>query len=107
MNRPSWITCKLSCQKPLSSALRSCAVKKTTHPLASKESALRQLTGLLKIEPAATMAIGDEQNDLGMIKAAGIGVAMGNAVSQLRAIADQVTADNNHNGVGEAILKWR
>ena len=78
-----------------------------THPLASKESALRQLTGLLKIEPAATMAIGDEQNDLGMIKAAGIGVAMGNAVSQLRAIADQVTADNNHNGVGEAILKWR
>lgn len=78
-----------------------------THPLASKESALRQLAGLLKIEPAATMAIGDEQNDLGMIKAAGIGVAMGNAVSQLRAIADQVTADNNHNGVGEAILKWR
>ena len=74
-----------------------------THPLASKESALRQL----KIEPTATMAIGDEQNDLGMIKAAGIGVAMGNAVPQLRAIADQVTADNNHNGVGEAILKWR
>lgn len=53
------------------------------------------------------MAIGDEQNDLGMIKTAGIGVAMGNAVPQLRAIADQVTADNNHNGVGEAILKWR
>ena len=78
-----------------------------THPLASKESALRQLAGLLKIEPTATMAIGDEQNDLGMIKAAGIGVAMGNAVPQLRAIADQVTADNNHNGVGEAILKWR
>ena len=52
------------------------------------------------------MAICDEQNDLGMIKAAGIGVAMGNAVPQLRAIADQVTADNNHNGVGEAILKW-
>lgn len=78
-----------------------------THPLASKESALRQLVGLLKIEPTATMAIGDEQNDLGMVKAAGIGVAMGNAVPQLRAIADQVTADNNHNGVGEAILKWR
>nr|MCG4641937.1 HAD hydrolase family protein [Bifidobacterium bifidum] len=78
-----------------------------THPLASKESALRQLAGLLKIEPTATMAIGDEHNDLGMIKTAGIGVAMGNAVSQLRAIADQVTADNNHNGVGEAILKWR
>ena len=78
-----------------------------THPLASKESALRQLAGLLKIEPVATMAIGDEQNDLGVIKAAGIGVAMGNAVPQLRAIADQVTADNNHNGVGEAILKWR
>ena len=77
-----------------------------THPLASKESALRQLVGLLKIEPTATMAIGDEQNDLGMVKAAGIGVAMGNAVPQLRAIADQVTADNNHNGVGEAILKW-
>ncbi|MDF9445382.1 HAD hydrolase family protein [Limosilactobacillus mucosae] len=32
---------------------------------------------------------------------------MGNAVPELQALADQITTDNNHNGVGEAIAKWQ
>ena len=76
-----------------------------THPLASKESALRQLTGLLKIEPTATMAIGDEQNDLGMIKTAGIGVAMGNAVPAVKRAATLVTDTVGNDGVAKALAK--
>lgn len=78
-----------------------------THPLASKEYALLQLARQLGIKQAETMAIGDEKNDLGMLKTAGRGIAMGNAVPELKAVADQVTADNNHDGVGAAIAKWQ
>lgn len=78
-----------------------------THPLASKEYALQQLAKRLGIKPAEVMAIGDEKNDLGMLKTAGMGIAMGNAVPELQALADQITTDNNHNGVGEAIAKWQ
>ncbi len=78
-----------------------------THPLASKEYALQQLAKRLGIKPAEVMAIGDEKNDLGMLKTAGMGIAIGNAVPELQALADQITTDNNHNGVGEAIAKWQ
>ena len=49
------------------------------------------------------MAIGDSGNDLTMIEAAGLGVAMGNATEDVRAAADVITADNNHDGVAQAI----
>ena len=49
------------------------------------------------------MCIGDEMNDLEMIQAAGIGVAMGNAADEVREKADYVTADNASCGVAGAI----
>ena len=52
------------------------------------------------------MACGDGWNDLPMIKFAGLGVAMGNAVPQVKAAADYVTADNDHDGVGLAVEKF-
>ena len=52
------------------------------------------------------MAIGDQENDLSMIEFAGVGVAMGNAVPQVTAKADHITADNNHDGVAEAIYQF-
>ena len=52
------------------------------------------------------MACGDGWNDLPMIRFAGLGVAMGNAVPQVKAAADYVTADNDHDGVGLAIEKF-
>ncbi|MBR4503334.1 MAG: HAD family hydrolase [Clostridia bacterium] len=51
------------------------------------------------------MCIGDEMNDLEMIRAAGIGVAMGNAPARVREMADRVTADNASGGVAWAIRK--
>ncbi len=51
------------------------------------------------------MAFGDAQNDIDMLKFAGCGVAMGNACEELKAIADEVTLDNNHDGIAAALEK--
>jgi len=49
------------------------------------------------------MAIGDGHNDISMLQYAGIGVAMGNAVPELKEIADYVTTSNDDNGVAKAL----
>lgn len=52
------------------------------------------------------MAVGDSLNDLPMINAAGIGVAMGNAQDAIKKKADWITTSNNEDGVAVAIRKW-
>ena len=52
------------------------------------------------------MAIGDSDNDLAMLRMAGLGVAMANAEPHIRAAADAVTADNAANGVADAIGRY-
>lgn len=69
----------------------------------SKGSALLHLARQLGIDPKATMAIGDSENDLSMIEAAGIGVAMGNAQEIVKAHADDITGTNAEDGVASAI----
>ena len=64
---------------------------------------LKRLAGFLKVPIEQTMAIGDTENDLAIIKAAGIGVAMGNATPELKAQADYVTLSNEESGVAAAI----
>jgi len=73
---------------------------------ANKGDALMALADYLHIDRAATMAFGDELNDLSMIEAAGLGVAMGNAAEALKAAADAVTADCNHDGEALAIEQY-
>ena len=51
------------------------------------------------------MAIGDAPNDLSMVRWAGVGVAIGNAVAAVKETAVLVVADHDHNGVAEAIQK--
>ena len=51
----------------------------------------------------SVMAIGDGENDLEMIKGAGIGVAMGNAVPAVKQAANFVVASNDDDGIAEAI----
>jgi Cof subfamily protein (haloacid dehalogenase superfamily) len=55
---------------------------------------------------AETMAIGDAWNDVPLISAAGVGVAMGSGPPELFAKADFVTGDVAHDGVAEAIEKY-
>lgn len=71
-----------------------------------KALSLQRLLSRLSLSPADMMALGDGYNDLSMIRLAGLGVAMENAVAEVRAEADFVTADNNHDGVAVAVEKF-
>ena len=72
-----------------------------------KGSALKSLASYLNVKMDETMAIGDAGNDMTMIQAAGIGVAMNNAFPEVKEIADYITEnDNNNSGVAEALNKF-
>lgn len=72
----------------------------------TKATGLLALADLLGIDHAATVAVGDADNDLDMLRAAGLGVAMGNANENARAAADVTVADNDHDGCAEAIERF-
>lgn len=72
---------------------------------ASKASGLKKLSDRLGILPEEIMAMGDANNDLEMIEFAGLGIAMGNANEQVKAIAQDITDTNENNGVAKAIEK--
>jgi 5-amino-6-(5-phospho-D-ribitylamino)uracil phosphatase len=50
-------------------------------------------------------AVGDDVNDIPMIREAGLGVAMGNAVEELKAVADRIAPCNNSDGL-VAVVRW-
>lgn len=75
------------------------------HPSASKGNAVKMLAEQLGIKQEETMTIGDNGNDLSMIEYAGCGVAMGNAIPEVKAAADFQTRSNNESGVAYAIRK--
>jgi hydroxymethylpyrimidine pyrophosphatase-like HAD family hydrolase len=66
---------------------------------ASKWAAILHLAQLWGIEPGAICAVGDDVNDIPMIKNAGLGVAMGHARLEVRGAADLVTGDHDQDGV--------
>ena len=70
---------------------------------ATKWSAVSRLMAGWGIEPARVAAIGDEINDESMIRGAGLGVAMGNAVPIVREHAARTTLPNTQDGVAHAI----
>lgn len=73
---------------------------------AQKGTALKRLVEHLELEPSEVMAIGDNENDLSMIKYAGLGVAMDNAIDVVKEHADVITLSNDEHGVAEAIKKY-
>lgn len=73
----------------------------------SKGEAVKMLCANLGVEIENAVAAGDAANDLSMIEAAGIGVAMANGTSQVKAVAQYVTAhDNNHDGIAEVVERF-
>ncbi|MFD1472931.1 Cof-type HAD-IIB family hydrolase [Companilactobacillus mishanensis] len=70
---------------------------------AQKGIALMEYAKSKGVKPEETMAIGDNLNDYSMIKAAGIGVAMANAVPEISEIADQHADTNVNDGVAKVI----
>lgn len=72
----------------------------------SKAGAVRFVSERLGIDPREIVAMGDNYNDIGMIEFAGLGVAMGNAPDDIKAVADDVTDTNNNDGVRKALEKY-
>ncbi len=70
---------------------------------ATKGAALQKLAAHLGIPAAQTMAFGDDLNDITMLQAAGIGVAMGNAEEAVKRSADRVTDSCGDSGVAHAM----
>ncbi|KAL4430812.1 hypothetical protein ABPG75_006068 [Micractinium tetrahymenae] len=68
-----------------------------------KWRAVEHLLEDLGVPASDLVAIGDGGNDLGLVSGAGVGVAMGNAVAEVKAAARLVVADNDSGGVAEAI----
>ena len=73
---------------------------------ATKERALEELCSDLSIDRSAVMAVGDSRNDLPMLRWAGVGVAMGNALHEVLAQAPYETASNGADGVARAIERF-
>lgn len=71
----------------------------------SKGRGLTALAGLLGMDVADVVAVGDSDNDTEALKVAGMPVAMGNASASARQLARMVVADNDHDGIVEAIDK--
>jgi len=69
----------------------------------SKGSLLIKLAELLNIDPKKTIAVGDYNNDISMIKAAKIGFAVENAVEEVKNVADYITVSNNNHAIAAII----
>lgn len=71
-----------------------------------KGKSILRLGKMLGIDAEEIIAIGDSYNDITMIQAAGLGVAMGNAVETVKEIANYITEDNEHDGVAAVVEKF-
>lgn len=72
----------------------------------NKCSGVKELAAMHGIDMKNVMTLGDYNNDMPMIRAAGLGVAMGNALEEVKACADYVTDTNENDGVAKAIEKF-
>ncbi len=72
-------------------------------PETSKAAALAALAARLGVPIAEIVAIGDHFNDVEMLEAAGLGIAMGNAPAEVQARADRVTGTCDEEGVAQAL----
>ncbi|MDP9110637.1 MAG: Cof-type HAD-IIB family hydrolase [Candidatus Eremiobacteraeota bacterium] len=73
---------------------------------ATKKNALARLCADMKIPSDHVLAVGDSRNDVPMLRWAGIGVAMGNALAEVKAAVPYVTASNSEDGVAVAIRRF-
>lgn len=71
----------------------------------NKAKAMEVAFGKLGISRDEMIAFGDAENDLSMLEYAGVGVAMANASEEVKAAADEVTLDNNHDGIAVSLAK--
>ncbi|MBM7853649.1 Cof subfamily protein (haloacid dehalogenase superfamily) [Desulfohalotomaculum tongense] len=76
-----------------------------SHPRATKGDALAMLAEHFGVQRHQVMAIGDGDNDVEMLRYAGMGVVVGNAREEIKALAGYVAPSNDEDGVAEALEK--
>ncbi|MDD4691161.1 MAG: Cof-type HAD-IIB family hydrolase [Eubacterium aggregans] len=76
------------------------------NPTANKGDGLKHLCGRLNISGDEVMAIGDSNNDIEMLKYAGLAVAMGNGGERVKQVSDYVTTTNDDGGVALALDRF-
>ncbi|HBV76964.1 MULTISPECIES: sugar-phosphatase [Vibrio] len=76
------------------------------HKTSDKGAGVQALAEHLGINASEVITMGDAGNDHHMLKYAGLGIAMGNATEETKAIADYITDTNNNSGVARAIEKF-
>lgn len=72
----------------------------------TKGDTLDVLLNHIGLDRSNLITFGDGMNDMSMIKSAGLGVAMGNARSEIKAVADYVTLSNDEDGIAHVIEKF-
>ena len=77
-----------------------------SHAEATKQHAVRKYSQILNISPKEIIGIGDGYNDFSLLIACGLRVAMGNAVSELKAIADYIAPPQNEDGIIDIIDRF-
>ncbi len=77
-----------------------------TSKKASKKTAFIKFCEMLDLYPDEVVVIGDNYNDLPILKEAGLKIAMGNAPAELKKIADYITHIQEENGVGHVLDKF-
>lgn len=87
------------------------AIGSSTHllevfnPNVNKWTMIAEYCRMNAIEPQRVASIGDGLNDVDMVRESGLGIAMGNASSEVRIVADRTTGDHDEDGVAMAIEK--
>ncbi|MDF4887090.1 HAD hydrolase family protein, partial [Vibrio parahaemolyticus] len=76
------------------------------NPASNKGIGVAAIAEYLGIKPEEVICMGDAENDHHMLKYAGLGIAMANAMEETKQIADYITASNDEHGVAKAIEKF-
>lgn len=71
----------------------------------TKEKAITEICHVCKFEPENIIAFGDDFVDIGMLKLCGIGIAMGNAIRDVKQIADVVIGTNDNDGIADYLIE--
>lgn len=71
----------------------------------NKGQGIRDICSVLGMDTSEVISFGDAENDIPMLKAAGMGVAMGNSTDAVKQAADMVTLTNNEDGIAAALEK--
>ena len=77
-----------------------------SHPKSTKQHGIFEVAKILNIETHDIIGVGDGYNDFPLLMACGLKVAMGNAVEDLKAIADYIAPSVEDDGVADVIEKF-